>query len=216
MPMRPEVRALSQAIMHWHRTTGLQRAKRHMLPPELLERYVALVKEYGAGTWESEELAGAIAREQIDGVFAWSRKEAIGESLWQEADAPRSVRADPPPNLYAAAKRILSLLKRVDKEPDGSAEPLFELPEGWHERPVPMKPQVKRIKAECWDDAVSKLRDELRPILGALRHHGVGGIELLVAANETARHSRHGPDGADAAKDGFDVYNPACFNFQLV
>ena len=215
MPMRPEIHALSHAIIHWHATTGLERARERDLPPPLFQRYVARVKEYHAGSWENEQLAGAIAHEQIDGVFAPFGEELIPQSFWWEMDTPKDIMSDAPPNLHAAAMRILLLLERVNEEPERSAEPLFELPEGWHQRPVPIKPRVKRVRAECWEDAVLKLREELRPVLGALRQHGVGGIELLVAANETARHSRSRPCADDAARCEFDVYNPACFNFQL-
>lgn len=211
-----EVWSLCRAIIRWHVTYGLQACERHEGLGDLLPAYRRFLQQYGAISVQNERAAAAIAREQIDGVLAWSGREVLPDSTWREVDAPSSLLQNPPDTLIAAATRILVLLEQLAKTPPVDDAPrVFELPEGWWQRQVPLMRHMKRIQSVCWDETETKLRNDFQQVVAGLEQHGLGGLEVLVAAHKSARHSRQDRGKEEDSQTGFYVYSPACFNFQL-
>lgn len=139
------------------------------------------------------------------GIFEYFYTEPIPQILWNEL-VQNVVDLRKPENLGAVGLLILQLLKDYEREPE--AVSTFLLPEGWHDKAIPLRPSHIKLPVGPNKTARETLRDYFVN-LPEMEDLCIGGRELMVAMNEDLRERR------DIPEDYIIAYNPASFNFQL-
>jgi hypothetical protein len=200
----------AKIILQWHQRVGAGKAA-EVLSKERLAAYRATLEKFVRREEQFDEsLCVDIADCQISGNFELFYAEQVPAEFLKHLGTHTRTSSELL-SLGDVAKLILVSPQSVDTEEASG----FELPEQWEQKPPRLRPTSKNVRARNITNAVER---EFGETLGKLRHHGLGGMKLLVALHKSALKPGFMEDQTPTAEGNptpLVIYSPASFNLQL-
>lgn len=196
----------ARIILWWHENIGFE-LESSELPSEFNKEYRALVQTLGKELESNPNAARKVAQIQLDGQLAQFYHHTVPEGMIAEAGIRELAHRETPVRLFELANMIL--------QAEENGEPVFELPQGWEEQSISMKPHSKRVRNVRERGFAKVVADEFTEFFDGLRQRGLGGRDVMIAAHQSAYRHCVARQGNDESEPSIKVFSPASFNFQL-
>jgi len=199
---------LTRFLVRWHLDIWRELASTR-LDPQSIDHYLERVDFFHALDLSDPRNMQQIASEQIWGMFEVFYAEPVPEQMWYRMCQEHDIELPRPNHLGDVGHQILELIKEAEFKERRSQ--VFQLLEGWPDKPVLLNPERVEIPLRSGETPRQALRRYFVE-LGRLESQNIGGRELLVSMNEDLLREI----GYEGERDSIAVYNPASFEFQLV
>lgn len=207
---------LVKAILDWHRLVGIE------LSPEVLEKhtyrkYLHLVEDLTSRFSRHQLAPEEIAHMQLGAPLSLFANKTIPHDIIRKNELTSLLESFDSLRLSQIAEFILHYPDNLEKKED--MEPVFSLPKGWETHPVRLRPFSKCVPIRNTSPS-GVVYDQYSQVFKKMESHGLGGLDLMVAAHNTAWSEGGLLHRAERQTDRTEettvvVYSPASFNFQL-